>query len=401
VSERIVSDPLSAGPRTAANLADPAEPDERRAATAPPGRRPRTGTVVAVLLLAVALVLPYYVDNSWLRTGLFAFAAAVAALGLSLLIGQAGQLSLGHSFFVAVGAYGYTFFAAEPTTVEGTRIGGFSLPPVLALILAVALAGLAGLAFSPISSRLRGIYLGVASLGLVFGGLHILDNAEPLTGGAHGRDVPAFAVPGFTFDKVPGQTLEVLGVPFGKEEKLWYLALAMLVAGYLYHRDLVRSRPGRALRAVRDRDLMAGILGVPVTRYKASAFVVSSMYAGLGGVLFALVLGRIVPDAFGITLAVEYLAMVVIGGAGSAAGAVAGAAFVTCLPRILDRYAEYLPGIASSSSTSDAGGLDPAVAAQFAYGAALVLLLLVEPGGFAALGRRVLRRRRPRHASPR
>jgi len=401
VSERIVSDPLAPEPRTASDVAGPAEPDERHAATAQSGRRSRTGTVVAVLLLAVALVLPYYVDNSWLRTGLFAFAAAVAALGLSLLIGQAGQLSLGHSFFVAVGAYGYTFFAAEPTTVEGTRIGGLSLPPVLALILAVALAGLAGLAFSPISSRLRGIYLGVASLGLVFGGLHILDNAEPLTGGAHGRDVPAFAVPGFTFDKVPGQTLEVLGVPFGKEEKLWYLALAMLVVGYLYHRDLVRSRPGRALRAVRDRDLMAGILGVPVTRYKASAFVVSSMYAGLGGVLFALVLGRIVPDAFGITLAVEYLAMVVIGGAGSAAGAIAGAAFVTCLPRILDRYAEYLPGIASSSSTSDAGGLDPAVAAQFAYGAALVLLLLVEPGGFAALGRRVLRRRRPRPASPR
>jgi branched-chain amino acid transport system permease protein len=357
--------------------------------------------LLAGTVLAVLLVLPFYLDKSWLRTGLFALAAAVAALGLTLLIGQAGQLSLGHSFFVAVGAYGYTFFAAEPATVDGGRVGGLSLPPALAAVLAVLLAGLAGLAFSPISARLRGIYLGVASLGLVFGGLHLLANAEPLTGGAHGRDVPAFDLFGLTFDKVPGQTLHVLGVPFGKEEKLWYLALTVGVAAYLYYRNLVRARPGRALRAVRDRDLMAGIMGVPVTRYKAYAFVVSSMYAGLGGVLFALVLGRIIPDAFGVTLAVEYLAMVVIGGAGSAPGAVAGAAFVICLPELLGRYGEYLPGIASSSSATGSGGLAPTVAAQFAYGAAIILLLLVEPGGVAALARRLQYRLRPRtHPTP-
>jgi len=388
-----VSDPTTVDPPAATAVAEPAAPTGRHSVPAPPVRW-RPGPLIAAVLLAVAVLLPFSVDSSWLRTGLFAFAAAVAALGLSLLMGQAGQLSLGHSFFVAVGAYGYTYLAARPSTVDGTH--GLGLPPVLALVLAVALAGLAGLAFSPISARLRGIYLGVASLGLVFGGLHILGNAEALTGGAHGRNVPAFTVAGFTFDRIPGRTLEVLGVPFGKEQKLWYLALALLVAGYLYYRNLVRGRPGRALRAVRDRDLMAGILGVPVTRYKAYAFVVSSMYAGLGGVLFALVLGRIVPDGFGVTLAVEYLAMVVIGGAGSAAGTVAGAVFVIALPRVLDRYAEYLPGIASSSSIGS-GGVDPFVAAQFAYGAALILLLLVEPGGLAALGRRLWRRRPTTH----
>jgi branched-chain amino acid transport system permease protein len=374
-------------PGTALTVAEPGPtPGGRHTdAVRAPARRPRPGAVAAGVLLAVALVLPFYVDSSWLRMGLFASAAAVAALGLSLLMGQAGQLSLGHSFFAAVGAYGYTYLAAEPD--------GLGLPPAVALVLAVVLAGIAGLMFSPISARLRGIYLGVASLGLVFLGLHVLDNAETLTGGAHGRNVPPFALPGFVFDRVPGQKLLVLGVPFGKEEKLWYLALAILVAGYLYFRNLVRARPGRALRAVRDRDLMAGILGVPVTRYKAYAFVVSSMYAGLGGVLLALVLGRIVPDGFGVTLAIEYLAMVVIGGAGSAAGTIAGAVFVICLPRLLDRYAEYLPGIASSSSIGS-GGIDPFVAAQFAYGGVLILLLLVEPGGLAALGNRLVRRGR-------
>jgi branched-chain amino acid transport system permease protein len=360
---------------------------------------PRPGVPVALAVVVLLLVAPIYVDGSWLRTGLLAFASAVAALGLTLLLGQAGQLSLGHSFFVAVGAYGYTFFAAESNDGDTGVGAGLGLPPALALVLAVLLAGVAGLAFSPIAGRLRGIYLGVASLGLVFGGLHILNNAEPLTGGAHGRDVPSFHLFGFTFDRVPGETLHVLGVPFGREEKLWYLAVALLVVAYLYYRNLIRGRPGRALRAIRDRELMAGITGVPVARYKSYAFVVSSMYAGLGGVLLALVLGRVIPDAFGVALAIEFLAMVVVGGLGSAAGAVAGAAFVVCLPRVLDRYAEHLPFIASSSSISEAGGLEPAVAAQFAYGAAVIVLLLVEPGGAAAAGNRLLRRlrRSPRH----
>ena len=372
-----------------------------------PGRRPRPAALLAVAVAALLLVAPLYLDGSWLRLGLFAFAAAVAALGLTLLVGQAGQLSLGHSFFVAVGAYGYTFFAADRGGGGGPSgdgspgaAAGLGLPPVVALVLAVLLAGAAGWAFSPIAGRLRGIYLGVASLGLVFGGLHILNNAEPLTGGAHGRDVPAFKLFGVTFDRVPGEALQVLGVPFGREEKLWYLAAALLVAAYLYYRNLVRGRPGRALRAVRDRELMAGIVGVPVARYKAYVFVVSSMYAGLGGVLLALVLGRVIPEAFGVALAVEFLAMVVIGGLGSAAGAVAGAAFVVCLPRILDRYAENLPFIASSSSISESGGLEPAVVAQFAYGAAVIVLLLVEPGGVVAVGNRLRRRLRRTPSAP-
>jgi branched-chain amino acid transport system permease protein len=346
-----------------------------------------TFTVVLVLL-----VLPIYVDGSWLRMGLLAIAAAVAALGLTLLLGQAGQLSLGHSFFVAVGAYAYTYFAADRSGDSGAA--GLGMPPAVALVLAVLVAGVAGWAFSPIAGRLRGIYLGVASLALVFGGLHLLNNAEPLTGGAHGRDVPGFELFGLTFDRVRGETLHVLGVPFGREEKLWYLALVLAAAAYLYYRNLVRGRPGRALRAVRDRELMAGVVGVPVARYKAYAFVVSSMYAGLGGVLLALVLGRVVPDTFGVTLAIEYLVMVVVGGLGSASGAVVGAAFVVCLPRVLDRYAEHLPFIASSSSISASGGLEPAVAAQFAYGAAVVVLLLLEPGGAAAVGSRLMRRLR-------
>jgi branched-chain amino acid transport system permease protein len=357
------------------------------------GIRASVTAVAGAALLAV----PLYVDAFWLQLGLFAFAAAVAALGLGILLGQAGQLSLGHSFFVAVGAYGYTFLAAESRTLGVSHQAGLGLPPVLAAVLAVVLAGLAGLLFSPIAARLRGIYLGIASLGLVFAGQHVLFNSAPLTGGFNGRDVPGFTLFGFSFDDLPDQTLYVLGVPFGREEKLWYLALAVAAAALLYHRVLVRGRAGRALRAIRDRELMAGIMGVPVTRYKAYAFLLSSMYAGLGGVLLALAFGRIVPETFGYSLAIEYLAIVVIGGLASTGGMVAGAVFVTCLPAILERYVTAFPGLAPVGED----GVSPAVAARFAFGAALIALLLFEPGGVAAIGNRLLRFARQLAVRPR
>jgi branched-chain amino acid transport system permease protein len=331
------------------------------------------------------LAAPFYVDAFWLQLGLFVFATVVAALGLTLLLGQAGMLSMGHGFFVAVGAYGYTYFASESGAPGAAGLFGLGLPPLLAAVLAVALAGVAGLMFSPIAARLRGIYLGIASLGLVFLGLHVLVNAEPLTGGVNGRNVPAFTVPGFSFEEVPGETLYVLGVPFGREERLWFLGLGVVVVALLYYRNLVRGRAGRALRALRDHEVAAAAMGVHITRHKAWVFGASSMYAGLGGVLLALAFRRMVPETFGVALSIEYLAMIVIGGLGSAAGAVVGATFVSSLPILLERYAAHVPGIASSGTE----GLTPAVAARFAYGAAIVLVLM-----FA-------RRAQPRHNSRR
>ena len=346
------------------------------------GRRAR---IVPLVLAIALLVAPFYVDAFWLQIGLFGLAAAVAALGLGLLLGQAGQLSLGHSFFVAVGAYGYTVLAAEDRTIGVSHQFGLGLPPLLAALAAVLLAGAAGLLFSPIAARLRGIYLGIASLGLVFLGQHVLFNAETLTGGFNGRTVPEFTLFGFSFGDLRGEALYVLGVPFGREEKLWYLAVAVTAAAYLFFRNVAKSRPGRALRAVRDNEIAAEIMGVGVARYKAYAFLVSSMYAGLGGVLLALAFHRIVPETFGVALAVEYLAMVVIGGLGSAGGAIAGALFVSALPTVLERYAGVLPGLVAGSSE----GVTPGVAAKFAYGAAIILILLFEPGGAAAVATRV------------
>nr|WP_202432344.1 branched-chain amino acid ABC transporter permease [Streptomyces sp. SID7804] len=337
-------------------------------------------------MLAVVLCLPpFYLDAFWLRIGLFSMAAAIGAVGLALLSGTAGQLSLGHAFFLAVGAYGYAWFAGEP---------GPGLPPALAALLAVLLAGAAGGLFSPVAGRVKGIYLGIATLALVFLGHHVLLTADSVTGGFNGRSVPPLTLGGFTFGADDGE-LTVLGVPFGAEERLWYLGLALFAFTWFTARGLLRGRPGRALAALRDSETAAAVMGVDVARHRSAAFVVSSMYAGLAGVLLALAFRRVVPDYFSLALSVDYLAMIVIGGLGSVAGAAAGAVFVTALPLLMTRYADQLPLVTAPGSAE--GTVGPTEAARYLYGAAIVLVLLYAPDGLHGLARRARDRVRRRH----
>ncbi|WP_432119521.1 branched-chain amino acid ABC transporter permease [Streptomyces sp. bgisy032] len=350
----------------------------------------RTGTPRVWWTLAVVTVLcalPFYLDAFWLRIGLFSMAAAIGAVGLGLLSGTAGQLSLGHAFFLAVGAYGYVWLAGEP---------GPGLPTGVAAVLAVLLAGAAGGLFSPVAGRVRGVYLGVATLALVFLGHHVLLTADSVTGGFNGRSVPPLEVGGFSFSTTPELTL--LGVPFGAEERLWYLGLALFAVTWFTARGLLRGRPGRALVALRDSETAAAVMGVDVSRHRAAAFVVSSMYAGLAGVMLALSFRRVVPDYFGLVLSVDYLAMIVIGGLGSVAGATAGAVFVTALPLLMTRYADHLPLVAAPGTTG--GTVGPTEAARYLYGAAIVLILLFAPDGLHGLARRLRARPGRRRTSP-
>jgi branched-chain amino acid transport system permease protein len=341
-------------------------------------RLPQVGIAgIAVLLLLAA---PLELTGFWLQTGLFAMAAAIGALGLTLLVGVAGQLSLGHAFFVAIGAYGYAFLAGT----SDRQLAGAGWPPPLAALGAVVLAALAGALFSPIAGRLRGIYLGLASLGLVFLGQHILTNATAVTGGFNGRDATPFRLFGFSFTATDPE-LVVVNVPFGQLERLWYLGLLLVAIAWWYGRNLLRGRPGRALVGLRDSEVAAAVMGVNVRRYKAAAFTVSSAYAGLAGVLLALAFGRIVPDSFGFGLSIDFLAMIILGGLGSLGGAVAGAVFVTAPPLVLNHYSDALPFMAQPSET----GVGAADAARLLYGAAVVAVLLFAPGGLAQLVRRI------------
>ena len=350
-------------------------------------RRPRTYAVLIASVLLLAL--PFYLDRFWLQAGLFAMAAAIGAIGLNLLTGATGQLSMGHAFFLAVGAYSYCILAGESSTENGHTLTGLGLPTWLAAILAVLLAGAAGGLFSPIAGRLRGAYLGIATLALIFIGQHVLFNAGSLTGGYNGRAVPPLSLFGFTFDDTE---VVVAAVPFGSSEKLWYVGLAALLLSALFARGVLRGRPGRAMNAIRDHRIAAGVMGVPVARYRAGVFVLSSMYAGLAGVLLALVFQRTVPEYFGMILSLEYLAMIVIGGLGSVAGAVVGAFFVSLLPQVLTHYSDSLPLVSAPGT----GGLAPGEASRYLYGAAVVAVVLFLPGGLARLGIALPRVNRPK-----
>jgi branched-chain amino acid transport system permease protein len=347
--------------------------------------------IVALLaLIVVLLVMPLYVQEFWLRTGFAVFGAIIGALGLNLLVGTTGQLSLAHAFFLAVGAVTYTYVSGEPGGTANSY-GGLELSPVLGLVLGVVAAGVAGLIFSPIAARLRGIYLGIASLGLVFIGDHILNTWSSVTGGFNGRLVPYFSLFGFEFSDLENPPLTVLGVPFGQAERLWYLGLALCVAASWFAANLIRSRPGRALQTLRDSEVAAAVMGVNVRDYKAKAFLVSSMYAGLAGVLYALSIGSVAPESFGLVLSVQFLAMIVLGGLGSVAGSIMGATFVSALPLVFQEYAGSLPFIVDPGES----GIVASQAAAFLYGLAIVLVVLFEPGGLAGLARRL---RRPRRA---
>ncbi|GAA3597644.1 branched-chain amino acid ABC transporter permease [Nonomuraea rosea] len=334
---------------------------------------PKIIGLLAVLLAFVAV--PFYLEGFWLQAGLFAMSAAIGAIGINLLTGATGQLSMGHAFFLAVGAYAYVYFAAEPTRT----LDGLGLPAPLAAVLAVAVAGVAGGLFSPIAGRLKGAYLGIATLALIFGGQHLLFNAEPVTGGFNGRAVPAMEIFGFAFADTP--ELVIANVPFGALERLWFLGGLVLLAAALFARGVLRGRPGRAMNTIRDHEIAAGVMGVPVTRYRAGVFVLSSMYGGLAGVLLALVFQRTVPDYFGILLSLDYLAMIVIGGLGSVGGAVIGAVFVSLLPQLLTRYSDAIPLVAAPGSA----GVSPSEAARLLYGAVVVTVVLFLPGGLLGL----------------
>jgi branched-chain amino acid transport system permease protein len=359
-----------------------------------PGRSWLRPVVLAVLLI-VLLVLPLYVEEFWLRTGFAVFGAAVGAIGLNLLVGTSGQLSLAHSFFLAVGAVTYTFVSGESGGLGVADLKGLGWPPLVGMVLGVLVAGLAGLLFSPVAARLRGIYLGVASLGLVFIGLHVLNSWTSVTGGFNGRRVPEFSLFGFHFASRDPQ-LFVLGIPFREAERLWYLGLVIALAAYLFARNLLRSRPGRALQTLRDSEVAASVMGVNVQAYKARVFMVSSMYAGLSGVLYALSIGSIAPESFGLFVSIQYLAMIVLGGLGSVGGAVLGAAFVTALPLIFQRYAGAIPFVTGAGGS----GLAAGEAARYLYGAAIVLVILFLPSGLAGIPQRFRRRRAGPPAGP-
>jgi branched-chain amino acid transport system permease protein len=333
-----------------------------------------TSKRVAVgLVLVFAAVAPFLLDDATLSILAIGCATAIGAIGLGLVTGYAGQVSLGHAFFMAVGAYTAAVISGDPTA----RTLGYGIQEIGVWLPAAGLvAAVAGVVVAPLATRLRGLYLAIVTLALVFIGEHIFREWSDVTGGTNiGRQAPA--------PVLFGEPLGVTGPNFTREQKLFWLMLVLLVLFALAARNIARSRIGRAFTAIRDRDIAAGVIGVNLARYKTIAFATSSFYAGCAGALFYVLPGFFVPESFNLELSVRFIAMVLIGGAGTISGAILGASFLTLLPTLTRLVAAAVPCVSSEWCNSDSSTEMPNIfqLESILYGALIIVFLIFEPRG--------------------
>jgi branched-chain amino acid transport system permease protein len=351
-----------------------------------------------VLILA-AILLPLFLvslvdGRSWLILFATAFVAAIGAIGLNIITGFAGQVSLGQAFFIGVGAYTATALGSPAVLgADGTvELIGFDLGMVIWLPAAGLVAALAGVIIAPIAFRLEGLYLALVTLGLVFVGAHVFRNWTALTGGVgRGREAAQLSVLGYRFDL----DSQVLGFNITREQQIYWVMLVILVVMAVLAKNLVRSKDGRAFAAIRDRGVAAELMGVNPTKYKTLAFAISSFYAGITGALLFTVTGFIEPTSFNLLLSIAYIAMVVIGGLASIAGSIMGALFIVLLPKlidllflgdVIDAVIGWIPGLGSET------GEPPLTSAQIErilFGALMVVFLIVEPLGLYGIWIRI------------
>jgi branched-chain amino acid transport system permease protein len=285
------------------------------------------------LFLGLLALLPYRVPGYVVYTAALVAAHAVIAVGLNLLVGYAGLISLGHAGFVAIGAY-----------AAGLLMERLGVPWPAALVAGGIVAAAFGFLVGVPALRLTGPYLTIVTLGFGIAVHQVLTNWEALSGGRTGVFIPKLTVGTLTF----------------ADRHIYYLTV--LVAALLTWAafNLVRSHIGRAFVAIRDSDIAAEVMGVNLTTYKTLAFAVSAFYAGTGGALLAVLLGYLEPQLFTLFESIYYFSMIVVGGLGAIPGAILGAALLTILPQQLAALKAWLPVV---------------------YGTVIILVMAVEPLG--------------------
>jgi len=344
-------------------------------------RRPlpaRPRDLVPILLVIAYLALPVALGDFWLSVLVFAGIFAVGAIGLDLLTGYTGQISLGHAFFMAVGAYTAAWFGA-----------GRGLSILVWLPLAALAGAFLGAVVGPAALRLRGPYLAIVSVGLVFVGLHVWNNFESVSGGAAGIGGTAPAAVGpLDFNR-----LELAGQVYSREQSWFWLVWAVVAVVGLLARNLVRSRPGRAMQTVRDQELAAATMGIDVARVKVGAFAVSGALAAVAGGLYFAFVRYAGPDEWNLFLSIHFVAILIVGGAGTLYGPVLGAVVLGGLPRLVEEVSPHLPFLTP-------GGLTVANLNRLLFGLLIVAFLIFQPRGLAGACEHLGQRFRPRTSSP-
>jgi branched-chain amino acid transport system permease protein len=332
-----------------------------------------------VLLIAAVLVLPFALERDMVSLVSTVFVFAIGGIGLNLLTGYAGQVSLGHAFFLGLGAYTAAVLGGEQ---DGDVIG-LGLDMAIWLPLAGLVPAAVGVAVAPLAARVRGLYLAILTLGLVFIGEHFFKEADSITGGAGVGRAPAEPV-FLGVDLFANR--EILGVRVDRFTVFYFACFVIFLVLAFAARNLTRSRFGRAFAAVRDRDIAAEVMGVPLLRTKTLAFGVSSFYAGIAGALLSIIIGRITPENWNLFLSIDFLAVVFIGGVATISGSILGAVFVVMLPKLVEELSVYVPiaGGVGSGAPFTVFQLQTLI-----FGLLIVLFLVLEPRGLYGLWIRI------------
>ena len=317
-------------------------------------------TVAALAVLFVAIV-PLVVGEYYLSILNLIFVAIVGALGLNILVGYTGQISIGHGAFMSVGAYTAANLAVN-----------FGLPFWITLPAGGLMAALIGVVVGTPSLRIKGLYLAIATLA----GQLIIEwtiNHVPAISGGYQASI-----------QVPRPQL--FGFAFDSQSRLYFFLLFFAVIAIVATLNLVRSRIGRAFVAVRDQDIAAEIIGINIFRYKLLSFAISSFYAGVCGVLYTYYFGIANYEQFQLIVSIDYLAMIIIGGLGSVLGSIFGAIFITLLPIVLR-----LLLVRVGSLFFDESDLANAISGTrlAVFGALIIFFLIVEPEGLNRLWRNI------------
>lgn len=296
------------------------------------------------LLLCTLLVAPWVVPEYWVAQLTFVLIYAIVGLGLMLLAGFTGLFSLGHAAFLGVGAY------------TQAVLTGMGWPFALSLACAAGLSAAVGVVVGLPAMRVKGIYLGMATLSFGFIVEEVFARWESVTGGNAGKHLEPPRLGGWQLDST---------------ESFYFLCLVITVVCTLGILNLLRSPTGRAFVAIRDSEVSAQSMGIHLARYKTLSFALSAALAGIGGALYAHKLQFISPDQFSIMQSIDLLLMIVIGGLGSVHGAFLGAIFLIAMPQIISLGKDWLP-----DAVGQAPGLQGVV-----YGLVLVAFVLFEPMG--------------------
>tara|TARA_B100000965_G_scaffold169884_1_gene141696 strand:- start:249 stop:1367 length:1119 start_codon:yes stop_codon:yes gene_type:complete len=327
--------------------------------------------IFAFFATVFLMLLGYVANDYWILLLTASIFLTIATWGLNIVSGMAGQISLAHGFFVAVGTYTAAVLGGVSTEIP-YKVVGYELDMIVWLPLAGISAAVVGLIIAPLAVRLKGLNLALVSIGIVYIGSYILSNLNLVTGGAGlGRKTAGYTLFGFNFE----DGIEIGSLILTRNQVLYYLGLIVALLCGIGVKNLIRSKIGRAYAAIRDRDIAAEAIGINLSRFKASAFALSSFYAGIAGALMFSTIGGVDVERFGLLFSVTFIAIVVIGGVGTVMGPIFGSVFFGLLPGIIKF------GIDHSEFIRDSIPLNAAQLERVIFGLLIVVFLIFEPRG--------------------